>query len=232
MKLANRICQILAFAFGAVAFAFFIFPDFAFATAGNDTVGMTGFTLAFGGSLELAGNTYALAKSAQIMFCALLNILGVIFSVLTFKYKALRYAAPAVSLVSAIYMLVKVLSNVYTFVDFRAEPKLIAGATAAYNYPIVIVITAALFMAVILGIAHLLIADRLEVAGTKELTLPKKIVAFFRDYKSEAKKIVWPNLKTVGKNTVIVLLICALIGGFVCLLDFGLVSLVEFIVSL
>lgn len=230
MKTTNKLFQVLAIVSGALAFAFFIFPEFAVATL-NGSVSLTGFQVAFGGSLELSGKTYDLARSAQVMFCILLNLLGVVFGALTFKYKAMRYAAPAVTLVPAVYMLVKALSNVYTFVDFRAFPSLPKGAAVAYNYTTVIVITAALFAAVIFGIAHLLIADRLEVEGTKKLTLPKRIIAFLRDYKSEAKKIVWPNFKTVAKNTLIVLIICALLGGFVCLLDLGLAKLVELVIS-
>ena len=231
MKTFNKLSQILAIVSGAVALAFFFIPSFAVASLDSE-VGMTAAKLAFGGSLELGGQSYELARSAQILFCMILNILGVVFSVLTFKYKGMRYAAPAVTLVSAVYMLVKALGSVYKFVDFRAKlPGLPNGTAAAFNYTTVIVITVALFVAVAFGVAHLLIADYLEVAGTKKLTLPKKIIAFLRDYKSEAKKIVWPNFKTVIKNTVIVLIICALIGGFVCLLDLGLAKLVELIIG-
>lgn len=230
MKTLNRICQILAIVFGVAALALFIFPDFAFATI-KETAGLTGLKLAFGGTLELGGVSYALAKSSQILFCILLNVLGIVLSIFANKQKTVRYIAPAVTAVPAIYMLVKVLSNVYTFVDFRALPKLPNGAAVTYNTAIVVAITVVLFVAVAFGVAHLLIADILEIEGTKKLPLIKRIIAFFKDYKSETKKIVWPNVKTVVKNTFIVLVICALVGGFVCLLDLGLGTLVELIIG-
>ena len=43
-----------------------------------------------------------------------------------------------------------------------------------------------------------------------------KIKKFFKDYKSEIKKIVWPSWKQVLKNTavvIVVVLICAVIIG-------------------
>ena len=95
----------------------------------------------------------------------------------------------------------------------------------------VLLITALLFVATAFGIAHLLIADKIAVAGTKKLTIPRRIVAFFRDYKSETKKIAWPNFKFVTKNTIIVLVICAIIGAFIWALDWGLANVLKLLLG-
>ena len=65
--------------------------------------------------------------------------------------------------------------------------------------------------------------------GSGKLTIPKRIVKFLKDYKSEFKKIVWPNFRTVMKNTLIVFLMCAAVGLFIWLIDFGLDALLKLI---
>lgn len=45
---------------------------------------------------------------------------------------------------------------------------------------------------------------------------------FFKDFKGETKKIVWPDAKTVLKSTGIVLLVVAILTVFVAAIDFGL----------
>ncbi|MBQ3082057.1 MAG: preprotein translocase subunit SecE [Clostridia bacterium] len=55
---------------------------------------------------------------------------------------------------------------------------------------------------------------------------------FFRDYKSEIKKITWPSREVTIKSTIVVLvcvLVCATVIG---LLDFGLGKLVELLMDL
>ena len=81
--------------------------------------------------------------------------------------------------------------------------------------------------------AYLLIDDYLEVAASKgsKLTIPKRVVRFLRDYKSEIKKIIWPGWKDVLKNTAIVLAICLVIGAFIWVVDYGLAELVKLILG-
>lgn len=50
----------------------------------------------------------------------------------------------------------------------------------------------------------------------------KAIAKFFKDLKGETKKIVWPNAKTVLKNTGIVLAVVLIIGAGIWLIDWGL----------
>ncbi|MDR2686151.1 MAG: preprotein translocase subunit SecE [Oscillospiraceae bacterium] len=50
----------------------------------------------------------------------------------------------------------------------------------------------------------------------------KKFRRFWKDFRGELKKIVWPDFKTVLKNTGIVLLTTLIIGVPVWILDYGL----------
>ncbi len=55
----------------------------------------------------------------------------------------------------------------------------------------------------------------------------KKIGSYFRELKSETKKVSWPSFKQVRNNTGIVIVAVILIGAFIALLDFGF----EFVVN-
>ena len=54
---------------------------------------------------------------------------------------------------------------------------------------------------------------------------------WFREMKSELKKVVWPNRKTVIANTGTVLLCSLVIGIFIWVFDFVAVSAVQMILS-
>ena len=55
----------------------------------------------------------------------------------------------------------------------------------------------------------------------------KRIGSYFRELKSETKKVSWPNFKQVRNNTGIVIIAVILIGAFIALLDFGFEFLVN-----
>ncbi len=55
----------------------------------------------------------------------------------------------------------------------------------------------------------------------------KRIGSYFRELKSELKKVSWPSFKQVRNNTGIVLTAIIMIGVFVALLDFGFQVLVN-----
>lgn len=59
----------------------------------------------------------------------------------------------------------------------------------------------------------------------KKLNAFSSIWKFFRECKSEIKKIIWPTIPTVFKNMGIVLLVIFVIGLFVFGLDTGLLKL-------
>ena len=59
----------------------------------------------------------------------------------------------------------------------------------------------------------------------------KKISKFFKDSKSEFKKIIWPTRKTVVRNTSVTIAMCAVVGLAVSLFDWGLSSLIQLFVK-
>lgn len=58
-----------------------------------------------------------------------------------------------------------------------------------------------------------------------------KPITFFKDLKSEIKKVIWPKPKAVFKNTGIVLLMIFIVGLFVFGLDTGFMSLLGLIME-
>ena len=55
-----------------------------------------------------------------------------------------------------------------------------------------------------------------EATGTEKA--PKK--SFVKGVKAEFSKIVWPDQETVGKQTVVVLAVTAVLGLIIAVLDF------------
>lgn len=55
----------------------------------------------------------------------------------------------------------------------------------------------------------------------------KGIAKFFKDFKGETKKIVWPERQTVIKSTGVVLAVVAVIGVIIFGIDTGLTKLIE-----
>lgn len=230
MKTVNRICQILSVIFAAVSLVFF-FTNFVTFITPSGAVDAVGAELAFGSNLTVAEKDYNMAISADILFCFLLTVIGLVLSAVSFKSKTARYFAPAVGLGAGIYMLVIALSDAAKFVDCRPLSTNISVSVRP-EYTIFVLLTAiALFVFAIIAAAHLFIDDYIEVMQSKgsKRTILKRVIGFFKDYKSEIKKIVWPGIRDVVKNTIIVLVMCLVIGGFIWLLDLGLGKLIELI---
>ena len=57
------------------------------------------------------------------------------------------------------------------------------------------------------------------MAEMKEKKKGNKIVRFFKEVKSELKKVVWPTKKQIINNTLIVFAAVAVIGVFIWVLD-------------
>jgi len=230
-KACNKTTQILMIVASVAALVLF-FLTFATVTSsdGKSTLDLAGSQLAWNGDVEVNGQTLSLAKSTDIWFCFILTVLGILFSALTFKFKGMRYAAPAVTLGAGIYMLVISCSSPASFVDIRPLDAFYSWGSIKYGFA-VWGVTIALLLSAVLGVAHLLLDDYIIVKSSKsaKYTIPQRLVRFIKDYKSEVKKIVWPTKKTVFKNTVIVLAICLILGAFIWLVDFGLAKLLELI---
>ena len=234
MKAINKASQILAIVFSAAAAVMFFLPYYVHATGavnGQD-YSFIGGQLAFGMDIEGIGELY---KSAKVFLCLILSAAAVVFSALTFKFKQMRYVAPAVALGGAIYSLVRMLTGIGNFIDSRplGGSNIGLGSSQLEFTVIAWLVPVMLFLAAAAGIGHLLVDDRLMVlAGKAKKTIPQRLVQFLRDYKSEVKKIVWPGWRDVLKNTFIVLVVCALIGVIIWAADLGLVKLLELFSSL
>ena len=228
MKTLNKICWISGIILGLASVVLF-FTDFATVVTGGNTATLVGAELGFGSKIEVAGVIYDIARSTHILLCFWLTVLGTVFSVLSFKTKKLRYAAAGFGWFTAIYMLVIALSSAGKFVDWRP----LADVTSVEYAPFVLITAIVLFAFAAFATAYLLIDDYLEVLASKgtKLTILKRVIRFFRDYKSEVKKIVWPGWKDVAKNTLIVLVICLIIGAFIWAVDFGLAKLLTLILG-
>lgn len=59
----------------------------------------------------------------------------------------------------------------------------------------------------------------------------KAIGTYFRELKSELKKVVWPSGKQVRNNTIVVITVSVLVALLVALLDFGFQSLFAWILK-
>ncbi|MBR5552812.1 MAG: preprotein translocase subunit SecE [Clostridia bacterium] len=60
----------------------------------------------------------------------------------------------------------------------------------------------------------------------------EKVKKFFRDYKSEFKKISWPSKEDTTKKTIMVLVAIAIIGVSIFLVDTGLSKLIELLAKI
>lgn len=230
MKATSSFLRILTLILSIGVLVLFFF-NFAVFTTDTGKAAATGATLAFGTNIKLNGETVNLAKSAKLMFVMILSTIAAISAGLTFKFGKARYFQVGFSLGTAIYFLVyavRGVSNPAAYIDKRP----LENVTVIRITPVVPVIVALLFLSALCGIAYTLVSDYIECSKKGTLTIPRRVVRFFREYKSEIKKIVWPGPKSVVKNTVVVLIMCLLVGAFVWLLDFGLGSLIDLILGI
>ena len=60
------------------------------------------------------------------------------------------------------------------------------------------------------------------MAGATQKTKkePGRVASYFREMKSELKKIVWPSAKQVRNNTGVVIAFIILLGAFIAIVDF------------
>jgi len=225
MKALNKIFQILSVVFGVGTLVLFFVP-FANIVTNGTTVSPVAMQLAFGTKLEVGEQVYNLAISSHILFTFLLAVIAVLMSVFAFKSKGLRYGSSAVALITAVYLWVIALKK--GFVDVRPLEKV--TSITHTSFVLILAIVALVFAAC--AIAYLFIDDYIEAKASKDKkTIMQKVVLFFRDNKSEVKKIVWPSLRDVVKNTITVIVMCLIIGALIWAIDFGLGQLLELIIG-
>ncbi len=67
------------------------------------------------------------------------------------------------------------------------------------------------------------------MAETTKKAKKGRISSYFREMKSEFKKISWPSFKQVRNNTGIVIAFIVLLGAFIALVDFLFTYLFSFV---
>lgn len=68
-----------------------------------------------------------------------------------------------------------------------------------------------------------------EKSKKAEKKKPGKVSKWFKDLKSEFKKVVWPSKKTVVNNTSVVLAVVVFSAVLIGLLDAGFLKLMELV---
>ena len=71
--------------------------------------------------------------------------------------------------------------------------------------------------------------DKEKKTSEKSQKKPNRIVKWFKDLKSEIKKVTWPSRQTVFTNTSVVLVTVVLTSALVGALDLGFYELVKFL---
>ena len=210
---------------------------FDFVKVGAD-YSLTGFQSAFGSTQTVAGTDVTTYKSAWYFFAFLLSALTLVFAATNFKVKGAKYASFGFSIAAFVNMCVLYFANPVTmYFDKRstlASTNELAVPTSEIStqLPFMLAVIAA-GVVMILATGSMLVSDDAEVMesnGTK-ITIPHRIKRFFKDYKREIKNIVWPTRSTVLKNFVVVLVMCALVGAYICVLDLGLAALLDLVLG-
>ena len=70
-----------------------------------------------------------------------------------------------------------------------------------------------------------------NVKVSKAVTARKKVVRFFKEIKTELKKVVWPTRKQLVNYTITVLFTCLVVGAIIWIVDFGLAKIIGFILT-
>jgi preprotein translocase subunit SecE len=72
-------------------------------------------------------------------------------------------------------------------------------------------------------------AEEVVKKQSKFANIQKGLVRFFKDVKSELKKVIWPSKAQLVNNTLTVLGICLVIGAIIWVADFGLLKLAQLV---
>ena len=74
--------------------------------------------------------------------------------------------------------------------------------------------------------------DKNKTSDKSKKKKPNKVAKWFKELRSEFKKVVWPSKKKVFNNTFVVIVTMVISSVFVGALDFGLLKLFSFILNL
>lgn len=233
MKVINQICRILTAVLSLCALVLYFFP-FVSLTVGSDAISITGANMAFGTAVA----NYDLEVSSYIVFTFVLAAFATIMAIVAIfskKGTGARIASFISSGISGVLMLVIGLSKVLKYSDLRPIVTKATASEFSLAYQPIVLITALVILAsFVIGVVAWLVNDYILVLASKgqRISIFGKVVNFFRENVAEIKKIVWPNGKTVLRNSIIVLILCAILGAFIWIVDFALGSLLNFITNL
>ncbi len=203
-----------------------------------DGFSISGFQAAFGTTLKMKAGDATLYKSAWYFFAFLLTALTLVFSLVNFKKPGAKYASFGFSIATFINMCVLYFANpVSEYFDNRYVIKKDVAKIAVDKistetmFLVALIVTAALL---VLATVSMLVSDYVEVKASNgaKVTIPRRIKRFFKDYKREIKNISWPTRTTVVRNFIVVIVMCVIVGAYIWLLDWGLGSLLKYLVGL
>ena len=230
MKLLRSVCRVGAAAIALAVLVLFFF-NLAQIVADGGKVLVSGAQLAFGGSVALAGKSYALYKSLYFFFAMLLAAATLVFAVLSFKFKGSPVAAMVFAALTAIDGIALVsVSHPALRVDYRPLP----GVQDVHYTGLFWAAMALILLAFLATVAAFLVADYVQAMESNGQKLPifGRIRRFFREYSAEIKKVVWPSKEKTKKDTISVVVMCLIAGAFIWLLDWGLSALLKLIFHL
>ncbi len=72
-------------------------------------------------------------------------------------------------------------------------------------------------------------AEEVVKKESKFSNLQKNLGKFFKDVKSELKKVIWPNRTQLVNNTATVIAACVIIGAVIWIADAGLTELAKIV---
>lgn len=234
MKVLNYVCRIVTLLLGVAALILFFFPFTTLPAA--SAIDVSGAQLAFGTTVKDSSGSYDLYLSSYYLLTFLLTAFATVFggvAVFTKKSaKGFTVTSFISSFIAGIIMLVISLSKVTKFADYR--PVVLQSEAGIVYKPIVLIVAIVILAMFVVGVIGWLVNDYVEVLASsgRKLTIKQKVVKFIREMVVEIKKIIWPTPKTVVRNSVIVLILCAILGAFVWVADYLLGLLVGFIAGL
>lgn len=224
MKFVSNFLRVLAVVLAVATFVAFCLPMVEVTLAGAKA-SLNGLQCAFGGDLsEELGSGMTTFKGGYFFGALVLTVLTAVTMIagLFSKKKGWNGTALVTGILAAILMVVFIANRPEAYVDLGR----VTGATLSYTLFMILGVIASV-ATVVVSTAGVLAKDAVECRETGKLTIPKRIVKFLREYKSELKKVVWPGPRSVVKNTLVVLGFCGVALLLIWLVDLGLGKLFE-----
>ena len=235
MKSVSLASRVLAAAL-SVAVLVLMFFGIVHIACNQGTFELSATQLAFGSELtkDAAGNALSspvdLSKSAWFFFDLVIMVLAVICAVAAFfKGNKAATASLVFGVVNGIMMILFLSTGSHpgAYVDFRP----LTGRTEFWYNDTFIVLFVLSMAFVLFTAVSIFVTDFVAVResdGAKKI-LWKRFTSWLTEYKGEIKKITWPTFPVVVRNTIIVLILCAVVGLFIWAEDLGLGQLLKLI---